>query len=175
MARTDLTRGHGATERDAILDALGNWIRQRPGLEFGNYGSVSSYRSELRGITRDRRDAERLWTAVANRTESIPVGALRAAFRAFMGRLSVTTTETGQEGTGAWTAQLDYVAGQYWPTEYRAAACAVLASALWDAKRDATYNVKAPELEAKGKSYGTWIRAEFRREFGRGIQSRWMD
>jgi hypothetical protein len=36
---------------------------------------------------------------------------------------------------------LDYCTGQYFPTEYRRAACAVLASALWSAKRD---NMPAP-------------------------------
>ena len=30
-------RGTGATEREAILDALSKWIRQRPGLDPRNY------------------------------------------------------------------------------------------------------------------------------------------
>lgn len=111
-------------EREAILQALGVWIAQRPGLEYGNYGDPASYRSEMRRITRQMHDARELLAAVSMR-QSITADHLRAAFRAYSGRLTWTPNEAGG-GT------LDYCTGQYWPTEYRAAACAVLASALWD-------------------------------------------
>lgn len=48
------------TKRDEILTALGRWIRQRPGLEFGNYGDLKAYRAEVRAIGRDLRDARTL-------------------------------------------------------------------------------------------------------------------
>lgn len=111
-------------ERDAILHALRRWIAQRPGLEFGNYGEVAAYRSEQRSIARDKREAETL-LAYVERHPSIDAARLREAFRsAYSGRLS-------WDGT-----RLDYTTGQYWPTEYRRAACAVLASAIWDWLRD---------------------------------------
>lgn len=51
--------------------------------------------------------------------------------------------------------------------EYRAAACAVLASALWDYYRA---NIP-PETEKKGDK----LRAKFRRMFGDSIASRWFN
>ena len=138
-------------ERDAILIALGKWVRQRPGLEFGNYGDARSYSAEMRGIARDRRDAETLLRAV--QWSSISAEALREAFRAFSGRLS-------------WDgARLSYCTGQYWPTESRTAACAVLASALW---RHRAADLSPDESADK-------LRSRFRREFGRGLAGRWFN
>lgn len=120
----------GTNERDAILSAISAWIRQRPGLEIGNYGNITSYRSELRAIGRELKEARQLLYAVEMRP-SITADALREAFgRAYNGRLSWTwNAETG-------CGTLDYCVGQYWPTEYRRAACAVLASALWTQARE---------------------------------------
>jgi hypothetical protein len=64
-----------AHERYLIIGALDRWIRQRPGLEFGNYGDVSAYRSEMRSITKDLHDARTLLAAVNWRT-SIDAAAL---------------------------------------------------------------------------------------------------
>ena len=168
-----------------ILEALRQWINQRPGLDFANYGEWKSYRSELRSITRDRADALQLMRAVELR-DSITAEDLVKAFSAFSGRL--TLTEESVEKPGFPThARLDYCTGQYWPTEYRKAAAAVLASALWHAA-----SADMPEPKGKitkdygagfknefdsidGLSPGDWLRRHFRREFGRGIQSRWFN
>ena len=105
-------------ERAAILSALRAWIEQRPGLDPRNY-DYSGYRSDSRLITQQKADALELLLAVERR-DSLDLETLRGAFRAFSGRLT-------------WDgSKLDYCTGQYWPTEYRAAACAVLRSALWD-------------------------------------------
>lgn len=146
------------TTKQQILEALQKWVAQRPGLEFGNYGDMSSYRSELRSIAKDKHDAERLLTAVAWR-DSITAAELTAAFSAYSGRLSIAETPEG--------VKLSYVTGQYWPTEYRKAACAVLARALWDYRR-----ATVPQSVDKA---GDWIRDSFRREFGHSMQQRWFD
>ena len=116
------------SERDRMLIALRAFIHQRPGLEPRNYGDVSSYRSEMRSITKDLHDARALLDYVEPRAD-ITADMLREAFRsAYSGRLS-------------WDAErgaLDYCTGQYFPTEYRKAACAVLASAIWDYLREWT-------------------------------------
>lgn len=158
-------------EKAQICDLLRAFIHQRPGLEFGNYGDVSAYRSESRAITRDLHDAETL-LAYVERHDSIGADRLRAAFRdAYSGRLSLVYTRSHECDCGhkwramvqmsehtqnlsgeatQWcpkcgkrpmisnphTATLDYCTGQYWPTEYRKAACAVLASAVWSWMRD---------------------------------------
>lgn len=137
--------------KEQIIAALDRWIRQRPGLQFGNYGNVSAYRSEMRSITKDRHEAETLLRYVER--SQITGEQLAGAFRhAFSGRLS-------------WDgAKLDYTTGQYWPTEYRRAACSVLASAIWDYWRDGM----------EGDNIGDRLRKSARREFGRAIGSRWF-
>ena len=110
--------------RENILCALSGFIRQRAGLQSCSYGDVSAYRSEQRSITRDRHHAEALLSAVSWRTD-IDAAALVAASRsAYSGRLTIKLRNED-------AAVIEYCAGQYFPTEYRAAACAVLASALW--------------------------------------------
>lgn len=148
-----------ATSKTAILDALRAWIAQRPGLEYDNYGDPVSYRAELRQIARDRQDAETLLAAAE--LSAITAEELKEGFRAFSGRL--TLEEDGNGGVKS----LDYCTGQYWPTEYRRAACAVLAAALWNHARSAL-----PENTEKP---GDVIRARFRRLFGRAIQARWFN
>src|SRR3990167_6373839 len=96
-------------EKQAITTALYNWIRQRPGLEYGNYGNPASYRAELRGITKDLHDARQLLRAVE--LSSVTGKQLKEAFRAFSGRLTCTVKPTD---TAGYTASLDYCTGQYW-------------------------------------------------------------
>lgn len=153
-------------ERAAILAALDQWIRQRPGLDYGNYGDPASYRAEVRSIGRDLQDARALLRYVELR-ESISGKMLKEAFRAFSGRLT-------------WDGKkLDYCTGQYWPTEYRRAACAVLSQAIWDWLRDECmpkpFVTTSGEKTYNGLSAGDYIRKAARRELGRRIQSRWMD
>lgn len=186
------------SERDMILDALAVWVRQRPGLEFGNYGDVSAYRSELRGITKDLHQAEFLLRYVRPR-ESITADMLKAAFRSgFSGRLSwapATQKQHPSKGRAslipAKAAHLDYCTGQYWPTEYRRAVCAVLASAIWSWWRDAcmpepdTNKPTRAELAGEefcsqpvrydGLSAGDYLRRNAVREFGRSVAKRWFD
>lgn len=184
-------------DKQTICAMLRVWVNQRPGLEFGNYGDIKAYRSELRSITKDRADALQLLRAVELR-DSITAEMMVAAFpRAFSGRLRFEK----REKDGKWI--LDYCTGQYWPTEYRRAACAVLASVLWDyvrtgcmpapqyvvgdgakfdSEKEAREYVSNPSFSAvlsieeryDGLRAGDWIRRYFRREFGRGIASRWF-
>jgi hypothetical protein len=145
------------TDRTNILNALALWIGQRPGLDPRDYISDwrdkaghTAYRHVARKITRDLNDARELLRYVKKR-ESITGAMLCDAFkRGFSGRLS-------------WDGEnLDYCTGQYWPTEYRAAACAVLAAAVWDYLRE-------------GRETGDDIRRAARREFSRAIAKRWFD
>lgn len=161
--------------KNNLLTALHRFIAQRPGLEFANYGNVSAYRSEMRGITRDRHQAETLLTAVSLR--NINADQIIAASRnAFSGRLTITETELGK-------FSVDYCAGQYFPTECRRAVCAVLASALWDYFRE---NMPKGELRHNSETgetlrryddmrAGDWLRAQARKELGRTIAQRWFN
>jgi len=140
--------------KNAIIESLSVFIRQRPGLEFGNYGSARAYRSEMREITRDRHNAERLLSAVERSQVISGADIVDASRRAFSGRLEITC-----DGD---TVRVSYTAGQYFPTEYRRAVCSVCAEALWNAWR-ADYPT------------GDSLRAAFRRHFGRGISARWFN
>ena len=146
---TDTTTAPAISERDQILSLMETFIRSRPGLEFANYGDVSAYRSESRAITRDRDHALTLLRYV--RWTSIDATALREAFRgAFGGRLTLGENrvckdchrDPALQHDHAPRFTLSYCAGQYYPTEYRRAACAVLASAIWAYWRD---NLGEPE------------------------------
>lgn len=145
--------------KEKYIVALFKFVGQRPGLEFGNYGSAAAYRSEMRRITRQRHDFRRIAHQVELASGISAENLVNAARSAYSGRLSFV-------GEGNKVG-VDYCAGQYFPTEYRAAACAVLTSALWDYYRADL----PPETENKGDK----LRAKFRRMFGASIASRWFD
>lgn len=154
--------------KSQILDLLRAFAAQRPGLEFANYGDVRAWRAESRAITRDLHDARELLRAVEWR-DGIDADALREAFRAFSGRL--TLDESGA------APSLDYCTGQYFPTEYRKAVCAVCASALWNYYRDHCMPSAAQPsaYRAYVKSPGDWLRATFKREFSARLARRWFN
>lgn len=176
------------TDKEKIIALLYSWVSQRPGLEFGNYGDVSAYRSEMRSITRDLHDA-RTMLAYVERHDSLTAERLRDAFSAFSGRLSLVpifVQNAGYYGLGTMDSaigyRLEYCTGQYWPTEYRKAVCAVLASAIWEFIRDecmpapvelepGTY---AGQVTYAGMSAGDFIRRAARRELGASIARRWF-
>ena len=166
------------TERELILANLDAFVRQRSGLDAREYDSFQSARAEQRSITRDLHDYRTLRAAVQWR-DGIDAAALKEAFRAFSGRLT-------------WDGKrMDYCAGQYFPTEYRKAACAVLASALWDYTRDKAMPEPSGKLttthgkgafaftmehdNVDGLSPGDWLRRYFRRELGRGLAARYFN
>ena len=109
---------------------------------------------DYRPILRAGRDARILLAAVSGR-DGITVESIKGATRAYAGRLQLIERDKG--------VAVDYCTGQYFPTEYRNAACAVLATALWD------YAL------AQGYKTGNEIRKWARDEFGRGIASRWFN
>lgn len=170
----DYTTLHHDQLKQDLLQALRVWIRQRPGLDFGNYGDITVYRAELRQILKDLHQAERLLRSVE--LSGISGEDLLKAFRAYSGRM---TWE--QDSKGRYV--LRYCTGQYWPTEYRRVVCAIAAEALWDYKRHycmpmATMqkNEHGDTVETyNGYSAGDWLRSTFRREYGRAIQTRWFD
>jgi hypothetical protein len=128
------------TEAQTILEALRTFIRQRPGLEQGNYfspgssresfqNSLRAYRAEIRSIGADKKRAE-LALAEAYALPSQNLELLKQAFTAFSGRLEWTPAGTPTPGMGAGSTtahgHLSYTTGQYFPTEYRKAAASVL-------------------------------------------------
>jgi hypothetical protein len=154
------------TKKQQIIAALRAFIGQRPGLEFFNYGDVTGYRAEMRAITKDLHHARQLLRDVELRDSITAEMIVEASKHAYSGRLSIVERADG-------AISIDYCAGQYWPTEYRKAVCAVCASLLWDYTRT---NYGAGFAQSAGRPItGSELRAQFRREYGRGIASRWFD
>ena len=134
-----------------ILSALRAFAFQRPGLEFGNYGSIESYRAEMRGITRSLTDAQAMLDAIRWRDSITADDILRQA----TGRLTINID--GDK------VRIDYCTGQYWPTEYRRAVASLLASVLWNYWR-----------ECSPGADGDKLRKMARDELGRGIAGRYF-
>lgn len=106
-------------DKHTIIAALQQFIAGSPNLRSANYGSRSSYNADVRAVRRDKQDAERLISAVAC-IQDISADDLKDGFRAFSGRLQ-------------WKGDhLEYTTGQYRPTEYRKAVCAVCARVAWN-------------------------------------------
>ncbi len=139
--------------KQAIIQALHKFISQRSGMDYRNYGERESFMGDYRPILKHGRQARQLLREVELR-DSITAEQIQAATRAYCGRLQLV------ERDGA--VAVDYTTGQYFATEYRRAACAVLAQCLWD-------------WLAKDCKDGHSIRKSARREFGRGIASDWFN
>jgi hypothetical protein len=127
-----------------MLPDLRKFINSRPGFELANYDRAS-YLQDSKRVQRQRQDA----LAMLRYCELFEIA---PDYSAFSGRL--TPTANG----------FDYCTGQYYCTEYRAAACACLASGIWQYLRD-----------KGGCTTGDQIRKVARQEFGRGIASRWFN
>ena len=136
-----------------IVLALSAWVSQRPGLDYGNYGDVSSYRAEVRSIGKDLQHARAMVNYVAWH-DSITAEMILDA--ANSGRLSIVVKGD--------TVAIDYCTGQYWPTEYRAAVCRLLSSVIWHWLRD----------NINGLATGNDIRRQAARELGTSIARRWF-
>jgi len=143
--------------KEQILDALSRHISQRSGIDARNYFQSwndtegrKAFNTEYREILREGRDARTLLYFVRRSVTITAERILQATKHAYSGRLTYNAEKD----------RFDYCTGQYFPTEYRAAACAVLASVLWTWCERFTGDDK---------------RTYFRREFGRGIQSRWFN
>lgn len=152
------------TRKETLIACLRKFIAQRPGLEFGNYGSLPAYRSEMRSIAKDRHHAEAMLSSVAWRDNITADAILEASKRAFSGRLTITEHAIFPK-TDPRRFVLDYCAGQYWPTEYRRAVCSVLSSALWDYWREC----------GGAASTGDAIRKTAAAELSRSIAQRWFN
>lgn len=175
-----------APSKAAILAILRAFVAQRSGIDYADYGEPSSFMTDCRRILKDGREARALLRAIELR-DSITAEDLIEATRAFSGRLQITTTDAiTHDPLPDGKVGVSYVTGQYFPTEYRAAVCAVCASALWtyfranmpkpDGKRMAGAGSFRYEIETyAGLSAGDYLRRQARREFGRGIASRWFN
>ena len=154
--------------KQSILEALEGFVNQRPGREVTEYGSMQGYRRASREVTRDMHDYYKIRKQIAWRDSITADAILKAACR----RLTIKDISAHyDDGSTYFVYSIHYVAGQYMPTEYRKAACAVLASAWWDVTR-----TDCPDFEVDasgdhtGSNPGEWMRAAAKRTFGLNLQ-----
>lgn len=173
--------------KQALCNALYAFISQRSGIEYGNYqcGDWKATRECFNGdylpMLRHGKQARRMLRYVE--LSGITAEKLIEATRAYSGRLQFIQRDknasnsscadcgaksgaTHKDGCNGGQHQIqvavEYTTGQYFPTEYRKAACAVLAQAIWDHWRHDC-------------GTGDDIRRRARREFGRSIASTWFN
>ena len=145
--------------KEQIITAIRAFEAQRSGIEFRNYQcgdykqSRECFMGDYRPMLRAGRDARALLAYVAA-CDSITAEDIIKATSAYSGRLQLAEREGKVE--------VDYCTGQYFPTEYRKAACAVLSQAIWD---------YAAMVNRTGDNIHRWARETF----GRGIASRWFN
>lgn len=160
-----------------MIEALRRFINQRSGIDFRNYSggdwkaSRKAFMGDYRPMIKHGKQARQMLREVELR-ESITVQNLLDASRAFSGRLQFREDDKGN-------VTVDYTTGQYFPTEYRSAACAVLAQCLLDYWRECAPTAGLPDSNphvAQGVvDVGEYITKQARRELGRGIARDWFN
>ncbi len=150
--------------KQQIIDGLYRFINQRPGLEFGNYGDIKLYRSEVRSIGKDLQQARKLLREIELRDSINADKIIRAARSSYSGRLTISETDDGK-------LRINYCTGQYFPTEYRRAVCSLCSSLLWDYWYSSSHQIDEHDTVSQGQ----YIRITAKRELGRSIARRWFD
>lgn len=102
------------------IETLYQFVNQRPGLEFCNYGERSIYFREMREITKDLHDFRELLSYARLNIDDLNTK-LRNKLETTSDRLSINDN-----------GKLQYITGQYFPTEYRPAANRILVNLIWE-------------------------------------------
>ncbi len=161
--------------KQKLLETLDGFVNSRPGLDPRDYADGTmegwrNYRRESAAITRDMHDYYAIRGQVAWRDSIDADAIIKASVHAYSGRLTIKLITSDEPGKGPHF-QLSYCAGQYMPTEYRKAACAVLASAWWDATR-----ADCPDFETDdagdftGSNPGAWMQLQAKKTFAKGVR-----
>lgn len=146
--------------RDEILDMLVAFVCQRPGFEPGNYATSTDYRRDVREATRDRNEALQMLRLIRYR-DVITADDMRAALKS---RLCLDAD-----------GRLDYNAGQYWCTEFRAAVANVASSLIWSYfAHEVRFNADGEGRELAYGEVANGCRKKARQEFGRAMAARWF-
>lgn len=147
-----------------LIAALRGFIAQRSGIDARNYFSdwrdtsgVAAFRADYRRILKQGRHARELLRVIEQR-ESITTEDI--LLRSKGGRLEITEKDG--------RVSVDYCAGQYYATEYRAAACAFLANIIWR-------RIGADIAEGGKEVTGDAIRKRARVLLGRSIANAWFN
>jgi hypothetical protein len=103
------------------LSLLIKFANQRPQLEYANYGDPKSYRAESREITKDLHDFREFLNFAIRR---LTLDKLEQELKSNLENSNDRLTLEGNK--------LQYITGQYFPTEYRPACTRILRRLIWD-------------------------------------------
>jgi len=168
-------------DTSAVFETLRKWINKRPGLDKADYGiapgqepnrvrwyeGFHAWQQEMRSISADGTRARKALREAMGLLPANPA-ILADSFRAFSGRLE-------------WKGDhLSYCTGQYFPTEYRKAAAAVLETyiAAWKQAQNEvspktfTYTSMSDVIEANKAIGNHWFDKSSMRFFNTKIESR---
>jgi len=151
--------------KENMLAALHRFISQRSGMDYADYGEREAFMADYRPMLQAGRDARMM----ARKVELSAITADDLLAAAGNGRLQFV------ERNGELV--VDYTVGQYFPTEYRIAACRLLSSVIWAYFRD----LANPATDCKPTHHqgvveaSDYIRRQARLEFGRGLAKRWFN
>lgn len=112
------------TENINLVQLLCKFVNQRPGFDFANYGSMKYYRQDYNESLKDKNSFYELLNLAQSRYGNN-----------FNDALTKQLTESNDRLTLV-DGKLQYITGQYFPTEYRNAACRVLVSLIWNDYRN---------------------------------------
>lgn len=141
------------------IEKLMQFVNQRPGLDFANYGDSKIYNAESREITKDRNDFFEL-LALAN--VRIPDLEQKLTFNLKNSSDRLTMNAKGE---------LEYCTGQYFPTEYRPAASRMLAQLIWNDFRNETEKNSPNPLYKDGNA----LRKAVRRNLSRRVAKNYFN
>ena len=133
------------------LEALNAFVAQRSGIDCRDYSNRAAYMGDYRPMLQNGTDYRKMARFVALSSIS-NYDLVKGCGLVFSGRLVI-------DGNLQDGYNIDYTTGQYFPTEYRRAACCVIAQVITTYWKDCGYDKH--ELLNKAK-----------KEFGRAIAMR---
>lgn len=122
-----------------IKSLLIEFVEKRPGLSYADYGNSQAYNSDYREILKDKHSFYELLNYAQRSIDNLDEKLFNNLSKT-SGRLSIEKD------------QLTYITGQYFPTEYRNAACRVLVEIIWNNYRDQNSNADGFQIRKDLKS-----------------------
>lgn len=121
------------------VEKLNQFVNQKPRIDPADYGGDSKlYNSTVRDVTKDRNDYYELLSLFLARWGDRANNKLTHLLNHSGSRLVMINGE------------LEYTVGQYFPTEYRKAACKEVATLIWESFRTEKDSHSSKELYAYG-------------------------
>jgi hypothetical protein len=152
----------------STIEKLVKFVNQRSGINPNDYYSdwkdtegIKAYRSETREITKDRTDFFELLSLAQRRIDN------------FEEKLTYNLIHTNGRLV-LKNGELEYVTGQYFPTEYRPAACRIVAQLIWNDYMSEEHDTKTNGIESVYKD-GHAIRKALRQQLSRRVMKNYFN